>query len=138
MKKAQQPDNFVFYVVGVALVLVVLGFAAAGFYFQKNAYTPPPVSYAQMGPVVVRTSQFSIKASFAVETGNGDVQWVRENWTELRVVLQTALEGINPERARGPDGLLYVQGVLRDAANSAFHTQNIQQVLLTDFIIQNN
>ena len=42
----------------------------------------------------------------------------------------------DPKRLREPEGVSYVQTILRDAANTALSTRNIEEALLTDFIVQ--
>jgi flagellar basal body-associated protein FliL len=138
MAKNRQSDRFIIVILCSILACMVFGMAIAGFYLQYGLRLVSPVSYSSFGPVVVRGSQFSIKATMALETRNEDASWAENHQPELDAALQTALLNADPQRIRGPEGVTYVQGMLRDAANAALKTRNVQEVLLTNFIVQSN
>jgi flagellar basal body-associated protein FliL len=140
MAKPAQPrrDNIVLYAVGGALTFVLIGFVVAWFYFKQSAHLEPQVAYVSFGPLVVRASHYSIRTSVAVQTANSQESWVQDNKQQVELALQEALSGIDQDRARQPDGVAYLQTVLRDRVNAQLHTKNVQDVLLTDFIIQSN
>lgn len=138
MPKANRSDNFLFCVIGALLAVAVLGAILFRVYFQPDQHLMPQISYSAFEPIMVRTSTFSIKAKIVVQTSDENVDWVRGSWTQLDTAMKAAMAGVDPARVRSPDGLVYVQNTLRDAANSRLHTANIQQVLLVDFIIQDN
>jgi flagellar basal body-associated protein FliL len=48
------------------------------------------------------------------------------------------MAGLDFEQVRSAGGIAYVEKTLRDAANQQFQTQNVERILLTDFIIQSN
>lgn len=137
MAKAQQSDNFIAYLLGL-LIFVVACVAVAWFYFQYTERFSPPVNYSSFGPIVVRASTFSIKATIVVQTRREDTSWAKNHNAELDLALQTALANVDPALVKGAGGLAYVQGMLRDAADAALNTHNVQEILLTDFIIQSN
>lgn len=138
MAKSKQSDTRVTMLGVVVAIAVVAGIAVAWFYFQYYGRPTSPVTYSSFGPVVVRGSQFSIRATVAVQTQNADASWVQTHRKELNFALQTALTNADPVRVKGPGGLAYLQGILRDAANTALNTHNVQEILLTDFVIQSN
>lgn len=135
--KTKQSDNLLMYIVCGAVVLVGLGYAGIWFYFQQTRLQSD-VSYATYGPMVVRAQQFSIKTTIAVQTSKDHASWLGESKKELEFALQTALANTNQSRIRQPDGVAYLQEELRDAINTTLKTKNVQQILLTDFIIQSN
>jgi flagellar basal body-associated protein FliL len=137
-KKEKQSDNFTLYVVGGALAVVLVGFVVAWFYFQQSRQMEPTVAYSTFGPMVVRASEFSVRATVTVQTDNDHASWMDANKKQLDYALQTALGQIDPDKARKPDGITYLQTTLQQATNGALKTNNVQQILLTDFIIQTN
>ncbi len=137
MPKARQSDNFTAYVL-VALTCTVICIAMTWMYLLYQERTASNIAYSSFGPIVVRGSEFSIRATMAVQTRNKDASWVEANQKQLNFAMQAALASADPVRARAPDGVTYVQGILRDAVNTALGTRNVQEILLTDFVIQAN
>lgn len=135
MAKARQTDTKVI-ILGSVLAIVLIGIVAGWLYISYIARPVATASFASFGPVVVRSSEFSIRATIAVQTRNEDAGWVKKHKKELDFALQAALGNVNAQRVRTPEGVTYVQEMLRDAANKALNTTNIQEVLLTDFIVQ--
>ncbi len=135
MAKARQVDTNVI-ILGGALAIVLLGILSAWLYLTYNARPVSPSTYSNFGPVVVRSSDFAIKATIAVQTRNEDADWLSSHKKEVDFALQTALLNVDPQRLREPEGVTYVQATLRDAANTALNTRKIEEVLLTDFIVQ--
>lgn len=133
--KASQIDTNV-VIIGGAFAIVLIGILSVWLYLSYSAKPVSPSTYASFGPVVVRSSDFAIKATMAVQTRNEDASWLASNKKELDFALQTALANVDPLRLRDPQSVTYVQTTLRDAANKALNTRNIEEVLLTDFIVQ--
>ncbi len=135
MAKARQVDTNVI-IIGGALAIVLVGVLSVWLYVSYSSRPVSSSTYSNFGPVVVRSSEFAIKATIAVQTRNEDANWLASHKRELDFALQAALSSVDPQRLRGPDGITYVQTTLRDAANTALNTRNIEEVLLTDFIVQ--
>lgn len=133
--KARQIDTNV-VIIGGAFAIVLIGVMSIWLYFSYSARPVSPSTYASFGPLVVRSSEFSIKATIAVQTRMEDAKWLASHKKELDFALQTALANFDPKRLREPESVTYVQTTLRDAANKALNTRNIEEVLLTDFIVQ--
>jgi flagellar basal body-associated protein FliL len=134
----KQDDHFILYTVGGALVFVLIGFLVAWFYFKQSAHLQPRVAYVTFGPMVVRSTDYSIRTSLAVQTASEQEAWVEDNKQRLEYVLQSALSHVDEQRVRQPDGIAYLQNTLRNEVNRNLNTGNVQEVLLTDFIIQSN
>lgn len=135
MAKAKQTDMNV-AVIGAALAFVVIAILAVWFYLSYRALPVSSSSYTSFGPVVVRNSQFSVKTSYAVQTRNDDEEWAKRHQKELNFAVQGALANADPQRLRDPDGVTYLQEMLREAANTALNTRNVEAILLTDLIVQ--
>jgi flagellar basal body-associated protein FliL len=131
-------DNFLLYTVGGALTLVFVGFVLGWLYFERNASLQPQVAYVSFGPLVVRASTYSIRTSLAVQTSSAQESWIEDNKQRLQYAVEAALSNIDEQRVRQPDGVAYLQDTLRDRLNHDLSTGNVQDVLLTDFIIQSN
>lgn len=135
MAKVRQADTSII-ILGSAVAIVVIGILAVWFYLSYNTRHVPTIAYENFGPLVVRNSEFSVKTSFAVQTRNADAAWLAQHKRELDFALQAALVNADAQRLRAPDGINYVQELLREAANQALNTHSIESVLLTDFIMQ--
>lgn len=135
MAKARQIDTNII-IIGGAIAIVLIGLLLVWLYFSYSARPVSRSTYASFGPVVVRSTEFSIKATIALQTRKEDADWLANHKKELNFALQAALANVDPKRLREPEGISYVQTTLRDAANTALNTRNIEEVLLTDFIVQ--
>ena len=127
-------------VVTASLVVaaLVVAFAMTWIYLQYASKVRVDVAYAPFKPIVVRAQDYSIAASFVLQTSTADAAWVAKNQKQLEAVLQEALNEADANGIRAPNGLQALQISLRDISNEALQTTKIQQVLLTDFIIQAN
>ncbi|MES2026548.1 MAG: flagellar basal body-associated FliL family protein [Pseudomonadota bacterium] len=141
MVKTKQSGNLLITILGGTLAIgavVAIGIAIAWFYFKPSAQQLSPIAYSNFGPMVVRSSQLSIKATVALQTHKEDAAWVQRNKAALDVALQAALANVDSQRVRTPEGAAYVQEMLRDVANATLKTRSVQEVLLTDYIVQSN
>jgi flagellar basal body-associated protein FliL len=141
MLKARQSGNLMLTVLGGTLAIaavVAIGIAIAWFYFKPSAQQLSSIAYSNFGPMVVRSSQLSIKASVALQTHKEEAAFVERNKAALDIALQAALANVDPQRVRTPDGAAYVQEMLRDVANATLKTRSVQEVLLTDYVVQSN
>lgn len=138
MKRAPPPpDNLLRNAVLIALLVVALGFAAAWYYFKPKPLEAP-FAFTEFGPIIVRTSEYSLKTKLSLQTSNDDLKWAYENRVKMKAVLESSMGRLDFEQVRGTGGVAYVENSLREAANHEFGTQNVQKILLTDFIIQSN
>lgn len=137
MARAKQSDNSAAYIL-ITVVCAVICVAMMWMYFDYKQRTASYLAYSDFGPIVARGADFSIRASVAVQTRNEDTSWVETNKKAVSIALQAALASADPTRVRAPEGVTYVQGMLRDAVNASLGTQNVQEILLTDFVVQGN
>lgn len=137
MARAKHSDNFAAYIL-ITIVCAVVCVVMAWVYFDYKQRTASYPAYSDFGPIVARGSDFSIRASVAVQTRNEDTSWIEKNKKAVNMALQAALASADPARVRAPEGVTYVQGMLRDSVNASLGTQYVQEILLTDFIVQGN
>ncbi|MNK04601.1 Flagellar basal body-associated protein FliL [compost metagenome] len=141
MVRARQSGNSLLaIIVGMLAVMIAIaaGIAFAWYYLEADKKHVPPIAYSSFDPIVVRSSGFAIKTTIVLQTAPEEAAWVQGNKAALTVALQTALASADLERVKTPDGVAYVQGLLRDAANKALQTRSVQEVLLTDYVLQLN
>lgn len=138
MAKASKNDTSIILPASLLLLALVVAFGLAWLYLKNANKVRPDVAYSSFGPVVVRAEEYSIAASFALQTSPADVSWIEQHHKELDILLRQALTGADPARIRSPNGLQALQSALKETGNTALKTQKIQQVLFTDFIIQSN
>lgn len=137
MARAKQSDNFAAYIL-ITIICAVVCVAMMWMYFDYKQRTASYLAYSDFGPIVARGSDFSIRASVAVQTRNEDTSWIEKNKKAVNMALQAALASADPVRVRAPEGVTYIQGMLRESVNASLGTQYVQEILLTDFIVQGN
>ncbi|MFI4939575.1 MAG: hypothetical protein ACHP7O_04415 [Burkholderiales bacterium] len=136
MSNPASQDNFVAYCAAV----VVAGLVAIFLFTWTQLRTPddvhPAVAYAKFGPYLVQTQKFEITTTIAVGTGMDSSRWALEQKKNLDVIFQMVLAKADPRRMAGKNGVQIMQDSLRDAANQYLHTNNIESVFLTNFMLR--
>lgn len=129
-------EHFTGYLAIVAMLSLVASLAAAWFYLQSQPRIEPRAAFVDTGPMVVSIDGYNIATRMAVQTSKADGDWANSNRSALIQVLNHALATSNPKTLLTPQGLQNLQTVLADAGNAAMQTAKIQNVLLTEFLIQ--
>ncbi|MDF3035695.1 MAG: hypothetical protein K0S28_969 [Paucimonas sp.] len=130
-------DNRLAYILSIALFLIVMAFLLvwAQVKLPKRTYQPD-IAYTEFTGMRVHNQGYAMLANFSVQTAGSNASWVRRNEKEVREVLRHALATAEPEKLRNAEGLTALQGMLRDAVNAVYPDAHIENVLLTDFILQ--
>ena len=134
MPKRPAHDNLL-YVIGIVTVVLAVGFTLAWFYLQYADRQSREINYMKLPDVAISRDGHSISASFAVRTSAADAQWASQNKLALEQVMKQALLAVDPLRVRAPNGLQALQNTVRDASNLTLHTDKVQEVLVTDFLV---
>ena len=129
------------FVTTSTLVIVTLLLAMAGaiaLYWNGTRHRAPEAdsAYATVGPLTVGTQAYSVRAQLAVQTRRDDAQWARQHQSELARVVEGALSTLDPQQVHRPDGLASLERSLRATLNLALHTDKIERIWLTDFLLQ--
>jgi len=135
--KASQSDNTVAYLLLSIVVVAILAFMA-WMYMQHKERAAAAIAYTSFGPMVVRGAEFSMRTTLSIQSRSGDASAVSGQTKHIEFALQSALSELDPQRARGPNGVAYLQQVARDSVRSVVGTTTVEDVLVTDFIIQEN
>lgn len=138
MAKPPKRDKSILYTVAAAFLLLVAGFAFVWFYQRHAADLRSRTVYSKPLRVVAAARNYSVAASFAVRVSGADADWVADNRRALEQVMQQALTTGDARAALTPGGLRALQESLRRAGNAALHTDKIQQVLITDFLVSDS
>ncbi len=138
MATAIKKDNTVAIAACFGLFTLVVGFGLAALYFKNANKVRPDVAYATFAPVVIHSQDYSIAASFVLQTTPANAAWVEKNKKELDTILKSALNSVDPSSVLSPDGLQTLQTTLASTTNSVFKTEKVQQILFTDFVLQSN
>lgn len=88
--------------------------------------------------MVVRSNDFSLRATVSIQSRHANAATLQAQEKQIGYALQAGLSGLDPKRARQPDGISYVQQVARDSVRGVLGQQMAEDVLVTDFIIQEN
>lgn len=134
MQKAVVRDNTVSYIAGIALLVLIIGFAVAWFLQSRTENIRPEISYASIGPLVLSYQGYSFSTKLAIQTGIEDEGWATRNKQALEIVLQNTLAQTDPKKLLAANEMGRLQTTLKDDINKAFNTSKVREVLLTDFI----
>jgi hypothetical protein len=129
-------DNSVAYIAATVSIGLIITFAFAWYHFKGPGANLPNVAFAKFGPYQVLTPKFGILTSISVETGPDNIPWAMQNKTRLDVIFQMVLAKSDPQPINGENSMQMVQEALRNAANQDLHTDNVQAVWLTDYVLQ--
>lgn len=123
------------YIVGIVLVVLAVGFAAAWLYLQRTERLSKEIAYLTLPRVAISRDGHSMAATMAVRTSAADAAWAADNAPALEQVMKKALMEADPVTVRLRDGLPRLQERLRDITNDSLQTSRIQEVLVTDFLV---
>lgn len=138
MPKVPVRDRSILYTVAVATAILIVGFASAWFYQKHSERMRSETVYSKPTRVVAGTPDYSVAASFAIQTSGDNAEWAREHQYALQVVAKQVLTGSDMRLALAPGGLQKLQQRLRDASNAALHTDKVQQIVITDFLVSSS
>jgi flagellar basal body-associated protein FliL len=138
MAKKSARDRSTVYTVAIALAILLAGFVFAWFYKAHDTQLRSQTVYSKPTRVVAGSSNYSVAVSFAIRTSGADTDWVADNRRVLEQVAQQVLVARDMRQARTAQGMQALQAALRDAFNAALHTDKVQQVLVTDFLLSSS
>jgi len=138
MAKASTRDRSTVYTVAIALVILLAGFAFAWFYKARDTQLHNQTVYSKPTRVVAGSSNYSVAVSFAIRTSGADTRLITDNRRVLEQIAQQVLVARDMRQARTPQGMQALQEALRGAFNAALHTDKVQQVLITDFLLSSS
>lgn len=138
MPKASTRDRTTVYAVAIALVILLAGFAFAWFHKARDTQLRNQTVYSKPTRVVAGSDNYSVAVSFAVRSSGADTELIIKNRHILEQVAQQVLVARDMRQARTPQGMQALQEALRNAFNAALHTDKVQQVLVTDFLLSSS
>lgn len=119
---------------GVVLIAAVAG---TTMYLNVSVERDAGVAYTNFDPVNIKTRGFALRASIAIQTRAGKSDWARKNKSRLDSVFQRTLSEAEPTLLRSSTGIEALQAKLRDDANRALGTDNLEAVYVTDLLLMN-
>lgn len=128
-------DRLLLYAIVATIAVLAIGFPLARMYMQHVDRQNREIRFLQLPSIAISRDGHSIAASFAIRTSAGDAEWAKKNKPALEQVMQRALMALDPVSASAPGGLKAFQDTLRDASNSTLQTSQVQEVLITDFLV---
>ncbi|TFW10257.1 flagellar basal body-associated FliL family protein [Oxalobacteraceae bacterium OM1] len=135
MPRTAPRDNSLLITVGAGAAALVVGFAAAWLYQRHMVKLRSEPFFSKPVPVVTANSAHSVAATFAIRATGAEAGWVKKNQSALEQILKRTLTEADLDAAKGPQGLRALQGKLRDTLNQAMGTDNVKEVLITDFLV---
>lgn len=134
--KSNASDNATLYLAAAIVVVLLVSLAAAWFYVQSQPRLEVRAAFVDTGPMIVSVDGYNIATRMSVQTSKADGDWASRNRSALIQAMQNALTTSNPQTMQTPQGLQALQSSLTEAGNNAMKTGKIQNVLLTEFLIQ--
>lgn len=135
MPQRSARDRLLLYAIVATIAALAIGFPLARKYMQHIERQEHEIRFLQLPSIAISRDGHSIAASFAIRTSAGDAEWAKKNKSALEQVMQRALMALDPVDASKPGGLNTFQATLRDASNNALQTSQVQEVLITDFLL---
>jgi hypothetical protein len=135
MAKRPARDKPLIYTVAIALAVIAAGFAIVWLYLQYLQKKNAEIRYLALPSIAISRDGHSISASFGIRTSGADVDWAAKNKMALETVMKRGLMAVDPQRVRAPNGIRLLQDTLREASNAELHTDKVQEVLITDFLV---
>ena len=129
-------DRFVTVTISVMIALLLCAFAASWLWWRHTHPATIVPDYAMLGPLVVTTEAYSVSTRIALQSGEADAEWVKQHDAALRKILESTLMTLQPQQVHAPGGLAALQGQLLEAIHRQLSTNKVEQLLLTDFILQ--
>lgn len=136
MAKPNSDNRFTNIAITLILLLLVAVFAALWFYRIRTPVADSRVNYAIVGPLVISTDDYSLGTRIAIQTTLNDTEWAAKNQPAMRTLIETTLRSVDPEQVRKSGGLAALQLLLKDIVNQGLQTKKVEQILLTDFLLQ--
>ena len=131
-----QRDRFVTIAISAMIIVLLCAFVGTWLWWRQNHPATISPAYATLAPLIVSTDAYSVSARIALQSGSEDAQWVKQNDAALRRVLASTLLTLDPRQVHAPGGLMALQSLLLDAIHRQLSTDKVEQLLLTDFILQ--
>lgn len=136
MAKPEPRDKFTLVTAGLVILLLVAVFVAIWFYRQDKLKTDLRQNYTVVGPLVISTDEYSVGTRMALETSANNAKWASENQPAIRALIESTLRSLDAEQVHAPGGLAALQLALTEAVNKGLKTDKVEQILLTDFLLQ--
>ena len=136
MSKPAARDRFVTVTTTLIVTLLLTILATLWYFTQRAPAGPAPSHFAIIGPITLSTSEFSLTAGVAVQTNAENAEWAEKNRQALRRSVEATLNAVTPDEIHAAEGLIRLQHTLQDAIKRDLGADKVEQVLLTDFLIQ--
>ena len=136
MASSNRRDRFVFIAISAIVGVLLCAFVGTWFWWRQSHPASVVLDYAMIGPLVVSTDAYSVSTRLALQSDSADAAWIKQHDAVLRRTLESALMSLDPQQVRAPGGLAALQLRLLETIHRQLATEKIEQLLLTDFILQ--
>jgi len=136
-KRKELSDYSAATLAGAMVATLVIGFVIGWAYVQpmrERAQTD--IAFAKSGPFHIETDGYTYNATLAIQSDEGNARWVSRHQEALNDILYRQLVSANPKALMTTAGLMEMQRTLTVAINEGANQPHVQQVLFTDFVIQ--
>ncbi|RJF97173.1 hypothetical protein D3871_00460 [Noviherbaspirillum saxi] len=135
MPKPTAKDRPIGVIIGLALLLLGIGFGSVWFYLQYVQKKQAQTNYLTLPSIAISRDGHSIRAGMAIRTTGDDAGWASKHQQALEQIMKRTLMEADPKKLRTEGGIVALQQSLREAGNTTLHTTKVREVLLTDLLL---
>lgn len=136
MAKPTERDKFVTVTASVIVIALLILLTALWFFVYRENPVEASVNFAIIGPIVSGADGYSVSTRVAVQTSKENAEWAEKNRAAVQRVIESTLIDLDPAQVHAVGGLLQLQQRLQETIKRELHTDKVEQILLTDFLLQ--
>lgn len=125
------------YITIITIILIVcifIGLMFGSAYYQKpimNATT-----FLSVERISIANDQYNIVTSISVTGSDKGVEWMKENKKTLKPIFESVLTTAKLDHMNNVEKILYLSDKIKTEANKQLPNAHIDNILLTDFMVQ--
>ncbi len=135
LKSSSGEDRFTTYVAGFVLVV----FCIAAFVIYQNRFSgrnEANLTYVELKQTIVNDQGVVARMAVTVQVNQGDEDWLKEHERAMNDLFKKEIATMDVDSLRSKDGFNEIQAELKRRFNLEFKTDKVQDVMVTDLLLQ--
>jgi flagellar basal body-associated protein FliL len=135
LKSRNGDDKFTMYVAGFVLVV----FCIAAFIIYQNRFSgrnAANLTYVELKQTIVNDQGVVARMAVTVQVNIGDEDWLKEHERAMNDMFKKEIATMDVDSLRSKDGFNEIQAELKRRFNLEFKTDKVQEVMVTDLLLQ--
>lgn len=135
LKSVDSDQKFTLYVAGFVLVV----FCIAAFFIYQNRYAgrnAANLTYVELKQTIVNDQGVVARMAVTVQVNIGDEDWLKEHERPMNDLFKKEIATMDIDSLRSKDGFNEIQAELKRRFNLEFKTDKVQEVMVTDLLLQ--